>query len=107
MSHRKRTPVEFPKMKVRGWRNRALVAKRSRYVSIYPHVAYKAGAPEEGVLNMEVLAEPNERSFSLSITWIRDGFGRHVSGPVIEMKKNERVESAFWIRQDFDVEAVQ
>jgi hypothetical protein len=79
MSTLRRTPVNFPRMKVRGRRNKAKVSARHRDVTLFPHVIAKQC--HDGILHtttFTVAAAYEPGAFEMRVEQVRDGWGRPV-----------------------------
>jgi hypothetical protein len=74
---RPRTPVHFPRMKVRGWRNKAKSAGRRRHRTVFPHVAVTI-ADDGHSARADVIAEWQPGCQRLEIDSVIDGWGRPV-----------------------------
>ncbi len=83
MSTTPRTPVHFPRMKVRGHRNRAKTAERHTTRMVFPN-AVLTGI-EDGAYTFAVTAPPLEQpavklpSYVIVSEETRDGWGRKVA----------------------------
>lgn len=68
-----RTPVHFPKMKVRGRRNKAKLAARHKHVVFVPHARVERVATG---IRLVVLSMAELGSVAFTVTQVFDGFGR-------------------------------
>jgi len=69
----RRTPVHFPRMKVRGWRNRAKTA--ARHVTVFEFPFARPVRTATGY-RFNVLAGPEPGAVLIRSTYVRDGWGR-------------------------------
>jgi hypothetical protein len=81
MSTLPRTPVHFPRMKVRGHRNKAKLAARIESRSVFPHATVTRTA--DGRYTVRAQAGPIAGVLMHRIEYSewRDGYGRHVPAP--------------------------
>ncbi|RBO73493.1 hypothetical protein [Microbacterium sp. H6] len=79
MAQKPRTPVHFPRMKVRGRRNRAKLTERRRYVTVFPHAAMTV-SDDRRIARFDVIAGWRPGCQRIEITTIKDGYGRAVPG---------------------------
>lgn len=98
MAQTPRTPVHFPRMKVRGRRNKAKLAVRRLYRTVFPHVALVV-APDGYSARASVLSAWEPGCQRLEIDTITDGWGRPVPGAtpqsVIRPAERPRPEPTF------------
>ena len=78
MSTLPRTPVHFPRMRVRGSRNRLKLAARREHRTIIPYAVPVVRGPGHYVL--EAVSGWQEGAVRVVHSVIRDGFGRVVPG---------------------------
>lgn len=78
MAQKPRTPVHFPRMKVRGRRNRAKLAARHEHVVVVPHARV---VPTLNGYRFFALAGPEPGSVMLKSRTVVDGYGRTVRDP--------------------------
>lgn len=74
MSTLKRTPVNFPRMKVRGRRNKQKTAMRVTTLTVFPHAQLVSS---DGVYEFQILPEGGTHYIESRTTV--DGWGRKVS----------------------------
>lgn len=75
MAQTPRTSVHFPRMKVRGRRNKAKLTARHVHVERIP---YARPVPIEGGYQFVVITEPEPGAVSINYRAVVDGFGRVV-----------------------------
>lgn len=83
MAQKPRTPVHFPRMKVRGRRNKAKLAERRVHRTVFPHVAMTQVSPNKA--RFDVIAEWQQGCQRLEIDNVTDGWGRDVPGALPRM----------------------
>lgn len=83
MAQKPRTPVHFPRMKVRGRRNKAKLAERRVHRTVFPHVAMTQVSPNKA--RFDVIAEWQPGCQRLEIDNVTDGWGRDISGTLPRM----------------------
>lgn len=76
MAQMPRTPVHFPRMKVRGWRNKAKLAARHTYRTVIP---YARPTPIADGVTFVAITGPEPGAVRLEFTRTVDGFGRRVT----------------------------
>lgn len=76
MAQRPRTPVHWPRMKVRGRRNRAKTAARHRFRTVLPHTTMTQVSPNKA--RFDVIAEWEPGCFRIDVDRVADGWGREV-----------------------------
>ncbi len=103
MSRLPRTPVHFPRMKVRGRRNKAKLAARHRYIRFFPHVAMTV-AEDRRTARFDVIAGWRPGCQRLEITTVTDGYGRTIPStpPHTVIRPAPRPEPQFTM--EFEVE---
>lgn len=93
MSTRPRTPVHFPKMKVRGARNKAKSAARYRYAST---ARVRIGSQDAS--GTTLILDPNGTHVVSGDSGIQDGWGRLIAPPtppVMEAKPRPAFSMSF------------
>jgi hypothetical protein len=70
-----RTPVHFPRMKVRGRRNKAKLAARHVHVGRIP---YARPIPTDGGYQFVAIDGPEPGAVSIDYRTVTDGFGRRI-----------------------------
>lgn len=78
MAQKPRTPVHFPRMKVRGRRNRAKLAARHEHLLVIPHAR---AVPTATGYRFFALAGPEPGAVMLKSRTVVDGYGRTVRDP--------------------------
>lgn len=78
MAQKPRTPVHWPRMKVRGRRNRAKLAARHQHLTVIP---YARPVPIPTGYRFEALAGPEPGAMELRFSSVIDGFGRSIGRP--------------------------
>ena len=73
MAQMPRTPVHFPRMKVRGRRNKAKLAARHKRVLLIPHARVEQIGSG---IRLVALAMAELGSVAFTVTQVFDGFGR-------------------------------
>lgn len=76
MSTLRRTPVNFPRMKVRGRRNKAKTAKRVTHLTMFPHTRLASSSDGSYVFVVGSASSPPE--FRIESRTTVDGWGRRV-----------------------------
>lgn len=79
MAQKPRTPVHFPRMKVRGHRNRAKSAARHKHRTLIPHATMTQTAP--GSYQFAAIAGWEPGCWRIQIDRIADGWGRQIGRP--------------------------
>lgn len=83
MAQKPRTPVHFPRMKVRGWRNKAKSAARRQYRTVYPHVRMTRTSPYDARFDVIAAWEPG--CHRLEVDQTTDGWGRAIGRPTMKI----------------------
>lgn len=78
MTRTPRTPLHFPRMKVRGRRNKAKLAARHQRIIVMPHAR---AIPTPTGYRFVALAGPEPGAVMLKSRTVVDGFGRVVREP--------------------------
>ena len=78
MAQTPRTPVHFPRMKVRGHRNKAKLTARHEHIMVIPHAR---AVPTPTGYRFIVLSGPEPGAVMLKSRTVVDGFGRMVRDP--------------------------
>lgn len=76
MAQKPRTPVHFPRMKVRGRRNRAKLAMRRKHRTVLPHVTMVRVSANK--TRFDAIAKWEPGCFRLEIDRVTDGWGRAI-----------------------------
>jgi len=77
MGAKRRTPVLWPRMKVRGARRRALVAMRLTRLVIIPYaMPFKQS---DGSVRFKAVSKPMQGAMRLEYRTTHDGYGRSVA----------------------------
>lgn len=75
MAQMPRTPVHFPRMKVRGRRNKAKLAARHTTLTVIPHARPERTATG---YTLTALVSPEANAVRLEFTTVVDGYGRRL-----------------------------
>lgn len=97
MAQKTRTPVYFPRMKVRGHRNRAKLAAR---IVTAGHIPYARPVRTSTGYEFVVLGGPEPGAVSVSYRKVTDGFGRRLAErPTDEpaLVKPARIGATSWL----------
>ncbi len=81
MAHIPRTPVHFPRMKVRGRRNKAKLAARHTTLTVVPHARPERIATG---YRFTALTSPEPGALRLEFKTVTDGYGRRVGVPQMQ-----------------------
>ena len=81
MAQTPRTPVHFPRMKVRGHRNKAKLAARHRQLIVIPY-ARPVHIPSG--IRYEALTASEPGAMELRFSTVTDGFGRTAGSPHLD-----------------------
>lgn len=75
MAQKARTPVHFPRMKVRGWRNKAKLAARHTNLTVIPYARPVRTATG---YTFTALTAPEADAVRLEFSAVFDGYGRRL-----------------------------
>lgn len=76
MAQTPRTPVHWPRMKVRGRRNKEKTAARHRFRTVLPHATMTQESPNKA--RFDAIVEWQPGCFRIEIDRVSDGWGREV-----------------------------